>query len=192
MPETVFESAKVVEIVQQLKGEYRTRVTFRFTSTTLSVDRELPHVVCDKQWDAPSPNLFERGDVFVHKGGGLLIGPVDHNRPQLRIQLPFDEPDIIQSMVNAAPDLTSKILEITAPIMCRKYSEEPAGPLELLVMALGRELHNRERPGDDWFDLVGSSVAGYCRRACEARGIHWDWVRLAIVRESGAEDTERR
>lgn len=74
----------------------------------------------------------------------------------------------------------------------RRFTEEPAGPLNLLVMALGRELHDRERPGEDWFDLVGSSVGGYCRRACEARGLDWKWVVEAIQRERLDERTEMR
>jgi hypothetical protein len=74
----------------------------------------------------------------------------------------------------------------------RRFTEEPAGPLELLVMALGRELHDRERPGEDWFGLVGSSVSSFCRRACEARSIDWNWMRDAISRERLAEDITRR
>lgn len=74
----------------------------------------------------------------------------------------------------------------------RRYTEEPAGPLELLVMHLGRALHDAERPGGDWFGLVGSSVEGFCRRAMEARGLEWSWVREAIERERLDERTTKR
>lgn len=65
----------------------------------------------------------------------------------------------------------------------RTYTEHPCGPVELLSMVLGRELFERERPDEDWFGLVGSSVSSFCRRACEERGIDWDWVRGAIFSE---------
>lgn len=74
----------------------------------------------------------------------------------------------------------------------RFYTEEPVGPFQLLVMSLGRELHDREHPDGDWFGLVGSSVQGYCRRACEDRGIDWHWVREAISQESLDDRTSKR
>lgn len=74
----------------------------------------------------------------------------------------------------------------------RVYTEEPAGPLEVLVMSLARELHDREHVECDWFGHNGSSVAGFCRRACEARGLDWKWVYAAIERERLDEKTEVR
>ena len=72
----------------------------------------------------------------------------------------------------------------------RRFTREPAGPLEVMVMCLGRELHDRERPGEDWFSLAagtmscfgpeGGTVADYCARACENRGISWLWVASEI------------
>lgn len=74
----------------------------------------------------------------------------------------------------------------------RVYTEEPAGPLEVLVMSLARELHDREHADCDWFSHNGSSVTGFCRRACEARGLDWKWVYAAIERERLDEKTEVR
>ena len=74
----------------------------------------------------------------------------------------------------------------------RRYTEDPTGPLETVVMYLARELHYRERPGDDWFGLVGSSVTSCCRRAIEARGLDWRWIHGAITKERMSEDTARR
>lgn len=74
----------------------------------------------------------------------------------------------------------------------RKYTEEPCGPLEVLVMSMARDLHDAERPDDDWFGLVGSSVSSFCRRACEARRISWTWMSDAIRKERMDETTERR
>lgn len=74
----------------------------------------------------------------------------------------------------------------------RAYTEEPAGPLEVLVMSLARELHDREHVECDWFSHNGSSVAGFCRRACEARGLDWKWVYAAIERERLDEKTDLR
>lgn len=65
----------------------------------------------------------------------------------------------------------------------RRYTEEPAGPLEVLVMCLARELHDAEHADCDWFGHVGSTVSSFCRRACETRGINWKWVQEAITRE---------
>lgn len=74
----------------------------------------------------------------------------------------------------------------------RAYTEEPAGPLEMLVMSLARELHDREHVECDWFSHNGSSVTGFCRRACEARGLDWKWVYAAIERERLDEKTDLR
>lgn len=79
-----------------------------------------------------------------------------------------------------------------APNTLRRYTLEPAGPFELLVMKLAREFHDEERPGEDWFGLVGSSVTSFCRRACEAGGMDWAWIRAEIERERLDPDTERR
>ncbi len=65
----------------------------------------------------------------------------------------------------------------------RRYTEEPAGPLEVLVMSLGRELHDAEHVDCDWFGHTSSTVSSFCRRACEARGLNWKWVQEAITRE---------
>lgn len=74
----------------------------------------------------------------------------------------------------------------------RTYTEDPVGPLELLSMVIGRELFERERPDEDWFGLVGSSVSGFCRRACEERGIDWNWMRLHIVCERTRDQLDPR
>lgn len=65
----------------------------------------------------------------------------------------------------------------------RLYTSEPAGPVELLVMCLARELHDRERPGERWSDLDRTTALGFCRLACESRGIEWGWVADAVTRE---------
>jgi hypothetical protein len=65
----------------------------------------------------------------------------------------------------------------------RRYTEQPAGPLELVVMVMARELHDREHPDCDWFGHVGSTVTSFCRRAVEARGLNWPWVMRAIALE---------
>lgn len=72
----------------------------------------------------------------------------------------------------------------------RRFTKGPAGPLEVLVMSLGRELHSRERPGADWLSLEtgteswygveAGTVTDYCARACDTRGVSWSWVVEAI------------
>lgn len=74
----------------------------------------------------------------------------------------------------------------------RRYSAEPSGPLETLVLCAARELHDAERPGEDWFDLVGSSVTSFCRRAMEARGLEWRWIMDGIASERLNETTKKR
>ena len=86
---------------------------------------------------------------------------------------------LLREMVTAVPGL-------------RDVCELPAGPLEVLVMSLARELHDREHLECDWFSHNGSSVTSFCRRACEARGLDWKWVYAAIERERLDEKTDLR
>lgn len=74
----------------------------------------------------------------------------------------------------------------------RRFTAEPCGPLEMLVMSLARELHDAEHADCDWFGHVGSTISSFCRRACEARGLDWKWVLQAIERERLDERTEAR
>lgn len=84
----------------------------------------------------------------------------------------------------------------------RRFARQPVGPLEALVLALAHELHARERPGEDWFGIVSTSAGGtftaeedvleiYCRRACESRGLFWDWVKVAMSCERSDPSTDR-
>lgn len=79
-----------------------------------------------------------------------------------------------------------------APADPRALSELPVGPLEALVMACGRALFARERPGEDWMGLSAAAATGYCRRAAADLGLDYGWLAEAVIRERHDERAERR
>lgn len=75
----------------------------------------------------------------------------------------------------------------------RLYTNDPAGPLELVVMSLGRFLYEaRKSPFGPWLTLPDENKLLWGSRECGIRGIDKAWVIEGVRRERNDDRTDKR